>query len=329
MTIEKEHMSRESNKTLMQVARLYYIEQLTQTQIGERLNTSRSTVSRLLQEARDGGIVKITITYPWERDEELEQVLTKTFSLRDARVLVAYDQDSDEVRRGMGQLAANYLDRTVRDNMIVAVSNGRSIASTIEHLKPSHQVKLTAVQMIGALGSGNPFTDGPDIVRNLAQAYGGQYRYMHAPLLVEDVRTREYLLQEPMVRETLTLAQQADIALLGIGALSDETSGMIWLGYLDANDIRYLKENGAAGHMCAQHFDIQGRVMDIDLNRRTIGMDINALKGIDTVIAIAGGEVKGNAILGAIRGGYLDVLITDDKAAQKVLALEAAKNTLR
>jgi deoxyribonucleoside regulator len=320
-------MSRKSNRTLMQVAKLYYIERLPQTEIGHRLNISRSTVSRLLQEARDRGIVKIKIEYPWERDEELEQKLTETFALRDARVLVAYDQDSEEVRRGMGKLAAEYFDQIVRDNMIVAVSNGRSIASTIEQLKPSRKVNLTSVQMIGALGSGSSLTDGPDIVRNFAEAYGGQYRYMHAPLLVEDLRTREFLMREPMVQETLSLAQQADIALLGIGALSDDTSGSIFMGYLKSKDITWLKAKGAVGHMCAQHFDIKGQVMDVELNRRTIGMDISVLQTIDPVIAIAGGEVKAKAILGAIRGNYLDVLITDDQAAQKVLDLEAATSS--
>jgi deoxyribonucleoside regulator len=320
-------MSSESDRMLIQVAELYYIEQLTQTEIGRHLNKSRSTVSRLLQEARDKGIVKIKIEHLWRRDEELEQRLLETFALRDARVLASYDHLSEEVRRGMGNLAAEYFDQIVHDDMIVAVSNGRSIASTIEQLNSSRRVDLTAVQILGALGSGNPFADSPDIVRNLAEAYGGQYRYMHAPLLVEDSRTRELLMQEPLVQETLSLARQADVALLGIGSLSDETSGMIWMGYLDSKDIAWLKENGAAGHMCAQHFDINGQVMDVEFNRRTIGLSISTLRSIDTVIAIAGGEMKANAILGAIRGDYLDVLITDDQAARKVLDLEAATSS--
>jgi DNA-binding transcriptional regulator LsrR (DeoR family) len=101
---------------------------------------------------------------------------------------------------------------------------------------------------------------------------------------------------------------------------------MIWMGYLTSKDIAWLTANGAVGHMCAQHFDSNGQIMEIELNRRAIGMGISALRNIDTVIAIAGGEIKANAILGAIRGNYLDVLITDDQAAQKVLDLEAEKS---
>jgi DNA-binding transcriptional regulator LsrR (DeoR family) len=308
----------------MQVARLYYIERLNQTEIGHQLNTSRSTVSRLLQEAHDRGIVKISIEYPWDRDEELEKKLMDAFGLRAARVLVAYNQDQEEIRRGMGKLAADYFDQVARDNMVVALSNGRSVASTIEQIKPTRRVNLTVVQMIGALGSGSPFTDGPYVVRNLAEAYGGQYRYMHTPLLVEDLRTREYLMQESMVQETLTLARQADIALLGIGALGKDAAGTIFMGFLDSQEIAWLKAHGATGHMCAQHYDVNGEILDVEINRRVIGMGIDALRDIDSVIAIAGGEDKAHAILGAIRGGYLNILVTDDQAAQKVLELEAA-----
>lgn len=318
-------MTKESNKILMQVAKMYYFEELTQAEIGRRLNTSRSTVSRLLQEARDTGIVKITIDYPWERDFELEQRLKDIFRLKDTRVLVSYDQSDEDVRNGMGLLAAEYLDQILQDNMIVAVSNGRSIASTVQQCHPKHTRKLTVVQLIGALDSGNPLLDGPDLVRNLAEKYGARYRYMNAPLLVEDIRTRDYLTQEPSVQETLSMARRADVAILGVGHLSSEYLGTIWGGYLSTADIVWLQNQGGVGHMCGQHFDSNGMLLDVELNRRVIGMGLSALRSIDTVVAIAGGKEKAVAITGAITGNYLDVLVTDDEAAQEMLALHATK----
>jgi deoxyribonucleoside regulator len=314
-------MAHENKRLLMQVAKLYYIQQLTQTEIGRRLHTSRSTVSRLLQEARDKGIVKITIEYPWERDDDLENELKRTFGLRDARVLMAYDQSGDEGRNGRGLLAAEYLDNIVHDGMILALSNGRSIASTVQQLNPSRNVDMTVVQIIGALGSDNPLVDGPDLVRNLAEAYGAQYRYMHAPLVVEDVRTRDLLLQEPSVQETLALARRTDVAILGVGALDSASSGLIWTGFLNEKDMIWLRNQGGVGHMCAQHYDINGQLLDVELNRKVIGIGLESLRSIDTVIAIAGSEEKARAILGAIRGQYIDVLITDDQAARKILEL--------
>lgn len=316
-------MTSENNKLLMQVAKLYYAQQLTQSEIGRRLNTSRSTVSRLLQEARDRGIVKITIEYPWERDEKLEQALKRTFKLRDVRVLAGYDQPIEDIRDGRGLLAAEYIDQIIRDDMVLAMSFGRSLASMVQQLKPTRQVNLTVVQLIGALGAENPLLDGPDQVRDTARAYGGQYRYLHAPLLVEDRQTRDRLMQQPTVLETLSLARRADVAVLGIGALESGTSGLIWTGYLNQKDIIWLQNKEGVGHMCAQYYDINGQLLDIDLNKRVIGIGLETLRSIDTVIAIAGGEEKAKAILGAIRGKYLDILITDDQAAQKILEIDA------
>ncbi|MEM8533196.1 MAG: sugar-binding domain-containing protein [Chloroflexota bacterium] len=203
-------MTHENNKLLMQAAKLYYTQQLTQSEIGRKLNTSRSTISRLLQEARDRGIVKITIEYPWERDEQIEQALKRAFDLREVRVLAGYDQPIDEIREGRDLLAAECIDQLVQDDMIVAMSFGRSLASMVQQIKPTRQVNLTVVQMIGSLGAENPLLDGPDQVRDLARAYGGQYRYLHAPLLVEDRQTRDQLMQQPTVLEPLSLARRAD-----------------------------------------------------------------------------------------------------------------------
>jgi len=314
-----------NNRLLMQVAKMYYMEQLTQAQIGRNLNTSRATVSRLLQEARDKGIVKITIEYPWERDEELEKLVQGRFGLREVRVLASYDQPIETIRDGRGLLAAEYIDQIVEDGLILALSNGRSIASTVKRLRPERKVDMTVVQAIGALGSDNPMVDGPDLVRNLAESYGAQYRYMYAPLVVEDHRTRDVLVQEHSVQETLTLARRADIAIMGVGALQAESSGLIWTGYLNAKDIAWLRSQGAVGHMCAQHFDINGRLLDVELNRRVVGIGLETLRSIETVVAIAGSTEKASAILGAIRGKYIDVLITDDQAAHKLLELDAQR----
>ena len=316
-----------NNRLLMQVAKMYYIEQLTQAQIGRNLNTSRATVSRLLQEARDKGIIKISIEYPWERDEELEKVVRARFGLREVRILSSYDQPIEIIRDGRGLLAAECIDQIIEDDMILALSNGRSVASTVKRLRPSRRVAMTVVQAIGALGDNNPLVDGPDLVRNLADSYGAQYRYMHAPLVVEDRRMRDLLVQEPSVQETLAMARRADVAILGVGALESESSGLIWTNYASKKDIAWLRSQGSVGHMCAQHFDINGRLLDVELNKRVVGIGLETLRSIKTVVAIAGGAEKATAILGAIRGKYIDILITDDQAAHEILKITNSSRT--
>ena len=313
----------DQEELLVEVARYYYDQNLTQAEIGRRINASRSTVSRLLQQALDSGIVRIIINYPWERAHDLEQSLCAKFKLRDAQVLVGKGRSEEEIRKGMGVLAARLIDSHLKDGTILGVSYGRSLASTVAALSPKRKVAMTVIPIIGALGSDNPQIDGPELVRQIAQMYGGEFRYLPVPLLVEDARTRDALVQSTQIYETLNLARKSNIVLLGIGAPSPapEVSSIIWSGYLNERELSWLKEQGAAGHMCGQFYDIQGQLLDVDLNRRAIGIGIKALASIDLVIAVAGSEAKSEAILGALRGRYLNVLVTDDAAASKVLAL--------
>jgi DNA-binding transcriptional regulator LsrR (DeoR family) len=309
------------DELLAQVARDYYEDHLTQDEIGRRISASRSTVSRLLQQAVDRGIVRILIDYPWERAHDLEQRLVERFHLREAHVLLSKGRDEDKVREGMGVLAARVTDREITDGAILGISYGRSLACTIAALSPTRRVSTTVVPIIGALGSDNPFIDGPELVRRFAQIYGGEFRYLPAPLLVDDARTRNALLQSPQIFETLALARRASIVLMGIGALAPGYSSMIWAGYLNERELAWLRDQGAVGHMAAQFYDINGRFLDVDFNQRSVGIGIKTLLGKDPVIAVAGGEGKAEAILGALRGRYLNVLVTDDTAARRVLAL--------
>jgi DNA-binding transcriptional regulator LsrR (DeoR family) len=310
------------DELLAQVAHDYYEERLTQDEIGRRINASRSTVSRLLQQAIDRGVVRIIVDYPWQRSPDLEQRLMARFQLREVQVLVSKGRDDDKVREGMGMLAARFIDREITDGAILGISYGRSLACTIAALSPTRQVSTSVVPIIGALGSQNTFIDGPELVRRFAQIYGGDFRLLPAPLLVDEVRTRNALLQSPQILETLSLARRATTILMGIGALTPGYSSQIWAGYLDERELAWLRSQGAAGHMAAQFYDIHGQLLDVEVNQRSVGIGIKALLGKDPVIAVAGSEAKAEAILGALRGRYLNVLITDDMAARTVLALE-------
>jgi DNA-binding transcriptional regulator LsrR (DeoR family) len=266
--------------------------------------------------------VRIIVDYPWQRSPDLEQRLMARFQLREVQVLVSKGRDDDKVREGMGMLAARFIDREITDGAILGISYGRSLACTIAALSPTRQVSTSVVPIIGALGSQNTFIDGPELVRRFAQIYGGDFRLLPAPLLVDEVRTRNALLQSPQILETLSLARRATTILMGIGALTPGYSSQIWAGYLDERELAWLRSQGAAGHMAAQFYDIHGQLLDVEVNQRSVGIGIKALLGKDPVIAVAGSEAKAEAILGALRGRYLNVLITDDMAARTVLALE-------
>ncbi|MCY4069998.1 MAG: sugar-binding transcriptional regulator [Chloroflexi bacterium] len=308
-------------EVLIEVARLYYEQHLTQTVIGQKYNLSRSTVSRMLQRARDLGIVTITVNYEVARNYHVEESLRKAFGLREVRALRSRDRSPEAIRIGLGQLAAHLLRECMVDCDILGVSYGRSIAMTVEQVFPIPQNGLTVVPVIGALGSDNPLIEGIDLTRQLATKLGARYRYLHAPLLVEDSRTRDLLMQEPTVNDVLKIAANSDCVLIGIGSLQSESSGIIWTGYINRKERDWLHNIGVVGHMCAQFFNVEGQVLDIGLNRRSISIGLDALTKIKNVIAVAGTTDKASAILGALNGGYIDSLVTDDRAAQLVMSL--------
>jgi len=314
----------ERTELLAQVASLYYEDDLTQAEVARRIGISRSTISRLLHEARDAGVVEITIHYPWKTAPEIEHDLTTCLHLRQARVLVGRGRPYEEILRGLGVLAARYIENILVEGTILGISWGTAVYSTVRALRPDRRLPITVVQMIGAVGTGDPLIDGPDLARLLANVYGGEYRYLHAPLIVEDTHVREALLQEPRIHETLSLARRADVALVGIGSLVPEVSSLLRAGYLDQEALDQLRAQGAVGDVCARHYDAQGHVLDIELNHRIVGIELERLHSIEQVIGVAGGEAKAEAILGALRGGHVNVLVTDDAAARKVLALDQA-----
>ncbi len=309
---------------LAQVASLYYEDDLTQAEVARRIGTSRSTISRLLHEARDAGVVEIIIHYPWKTSPEVEHDLSTRFHLRQARVLVGRDRPYEEILRGLGILAARYIESILAEGTILGISWGTAVYSTVRALQPDRRLPITVVQMIGAVGTGDPLIDGPNLARLLANVYGGEYRCLHAPLIVEETHVREMLLQEPRIRETLSLARRADVALVGIGSLVPEVSSLLRAGYLDREALDQLRAQGAVGDVCARHYDAQGHVLDIELNQRIVGVELEAMHSIKQVIGVAGGEAKAEAILGTLRAGHVNVLVTDDAAARKVLALDQA-----
>ncbi|MFW6116907.1 MAG: sugar-binding transcriptional regulator [bacterium] len=305
---------------LATVARLYYEEGLTQADIASQIHTSRSTVSRLLQEAREAGIVRIVIDHPWSVVPQLEEQLVQEFGLRKAIVLTAANRPYNEVLRGLGVLAAHYLESVLEQDMILGINWGTGVYSTVQALRPNKGLSVIAVQVVGTVGAEDRSVDGPELLGRLCSLYTARCRYLNAPLILQDISLRDGLLQEPSIRQTLSLARRADIMLMGVGSTVPERAALLRAGHIDREMLAELRSHGAVGDVCGHHFDIQGRVVETPLSGRVVGIELDALDGVAHLIAVAGGRKKAKAILGALRGKYLNVLVTDSEAAKMVLA---------
>ncbi len=317
MTSIQEHLV-----LLAEVAMLYYEKKMNQGDIAAVLDVSRSTVSRLLEEALREKVVEITINYPWQSSAELEARLEERFHLETARVLIADYKDEQQMREGLGSLAARYLTSVLRDDTAIGVSFGKAIYHTIKTLRVESSPQRKIIQIGGAGNSEGFAFDAVGLVQFLANTIGGDCHYLHVPMIVESQTVRDALLNEPTVAETLALARRADLILIGIGAVGPELAIINPAYQQVAVSVKRAEPGCAVGAICGQLFDINGTVLDLDINRRAVGLELESLKKSKRVIAIAGGETKDLAILGALRGGYVDVMITDEKAARRVLALD-------
>lgn len=315
----------ERHKLLAGVASMYYERGMTQEEIARELNYSRSGISRLLAEAHEARIVEIRIHWPLIRSRSSEQALLQRFSaLRDVHVLTCTTLTYAQMLRQLGEHAARLVEQWIEDGMVLGVSWGTGVYEVASALRPERTYpNLTVVQMIGALGVADPQIDGPELARRVAQAYGGRYQILPAPLIVETEAMRDALLADRRIRQVLDLAQQARVAIVGVGSTDPNVSSLVRAGYLTVEEIRRIAATGAVGDVCGIHFDLHGNLPNMPIGRRIVGIQPDALRRIPLVLGIAAGPSKAPAILGALRARLINALVTDEATARQVLALSA------
>jgi DNA-binding transcriptional regulator LsrR (DeoR family) len=313
---------------LVTVASLYYELNQNQQQIADRLEISRSSVSRMIKEARDLGIVEIRIHKPVNRDFPLEQALIERFGLQDAYVLgTTGDMREDEALYGVGRLAASYLQRVIGampPHACVGTAWGTGAHAAISQLPEDRGREIDVVQLLGSVSVSDPLIDGPDLARLLAAKLGGRHYDLHAPVLVEQPALRDMLIEEPSLREGLQRGRDVALAITGIGTMVEEASSFLRAGHLTSRELADLRDQGIVGETCGRFFDADGNYAGYAINDRVVGIDLADLRRLPRVVAIARGLPKVQSILAALRARYMTVLATDDSTARAILAADAA-----
>ncbi len=319
-------ISKEDQKAalLAKAAKLYYIEGKNQQTIAKELNIARPVVSRMLNEARAKQIVSISVAYPW-KSRILEKELLNRFSLRDAQILIPTASELTGRLQELGIVAADYLLSIIEKDSTIGISWGKSLREMINNIKDTDLPHVKVVQLIGASGTEVVSSDGPRFAQMLSEKFNCQSYYLHAPLVVETEMVRDALLQDPGIKKALHMGASADIALVGIGCTVENNYSLLRTGYIDSEQLKDLADKGAIGDICARHFDINGHAIDTSLSRRTIGIQIDQLKNIKTVIGVSGDKAKSKAIYAALKGKFLDVFITDAETALEVIRMHDAE----
>ncbi len=312
-----------TQQLMLKAARLYYEDNRTQEEVARTLKVSRPTVSRLMQQAREEGIVQIKIVDPSATHSQLELQLLSTFNLADAIVINTEGDTHDLTRHRLGQAAARYLERTITNGGVVGMGWGRTMYEVVQSLEPKRKVRVTVVPLIGGLGQIAPIFQVHELARALAEKFNGTWQNFYIPALVESDKMAADLLRSADMRQALALWNEMTVAIVGIGNVDFASEiQMLFVNYLDDSSQTRLQASKAVGDICVRFFDINGKACT-DAVRGVVGVDLKQLRNAKRVIGVAGGAAKAEAILGALRGRYVNVLVSDDIAAQRVLELHA------
>ena len=325
----------EQLELLARVADMYYVQAMNQSQIASKTGYSRSMISRLLTQAVKQKIVEFHIYHPLARCSNLERELQRQFGLKDVRVLARGTLDYQQMLGKLGKLAARLMDEMLcvpasstnplslggPHGSTLGVSWGTAVAATINSLKPKPCTSMNVVQIIGSYGTPDPEVDGHELARKLARVLGGKYAILPAPLVVASEIMRNALLNDQRVKQILASTRSMSMALVGIGNMDDRMDSMVRAGYINKTNLRELAAAGAVGNVCAIFFDGAGHTLDVPLSRRIVGIDARSLQAVPYKLGVAGGQEKAQAILGALRGKFVNTLVTDEAAAAEVLRL--------
>jgi DNA-binding transcriptional regulator LsrR (DeoR family) len=335
-------------RLLVKVAQLYHLQGQNQDQIGRQLGVSRSKVSRMLKEARERGLVEISIHYPARFSLDLERRLESELGLREAVVVNAGGVSGSQVLSSVAGAASDYLLRVIQPGEVLGVSGGETVSLTAQ-VMPAGTVEDVSVIQLGTavayLGERVVYSSA-EVALQVAQKLGSMDRLVLVPLpaLLDNATIRDALLRDTGVRRAMALLASCTVALVGIGSMdtisripgpairadgAGEAASDVPVSQnhrrqllpVTEDEVAELRAVGAVGEICARFFDVEGRPCVTSLDRRMVALDLDQLQAVPLVVGVATGKQKAAAILGAVRGGYVKSLITDDVTATEVLAL--------
>lgn len=305
---------------MLQAAKLYYELDKTQNDIARELGLTRWQVSRLIQEARDEGIVRIEILPRSQRRVHLESKLQKTFGLREAIIVHAPETNNDAMTLdSVAQAAGKFLTTINPPPPLVGVCWGRTMASVARWLPNAWAGDVEVVLVNGATTYRSTSFQSSFVAERFAQtATNGRATLLPVPAIVGKAATRRVLEDDPVIADVLQLGASAPIVCFSMGALS-AGSVLVESGYLGLDDIERLTRAGAVGDILGRFIDAHGVVVDEELDERTIGLRPDALRDIPWSIGISSGRAKHAVALSCLKAGFIDVFVSDDATALYVL----------
>jgi deoxyribonucleoside regulator len=301
-----------------------------QNEIAAILNISIPTVSRLIKKAKDEKIVEFVIRDPYIQCIDLEENIKKAFGLKDVVVapiptLANVDSPKNDISENMRKLVAlegaRYIQRIITEKDLLGISWGKTMYNLIHYLNPCQKVNAAFVTMHGSISGCHQDMDVRSLVSRMAMTFGGRNYSLLSEGFMSNKEIARSIKEEKNVKKVFEIFNHITISVCSVGAFYPQRESMLYLpgGYITDNEIKDLSNKGLVGDMVIRFFDREGKECETDFKERTIGIDMESFKKIKTKVTIAAGETKAQAVLSAIKGGLVDVLITDYHLAKSLL----------
>ncbi|PIE82009.1 MAG: DNA-binding transcriptional regulator [Chloroflexi bacterium] len=307
-------------RLLGKVSRLYYEDGYMQREIAERLHLSRPKVSRLLNQAKEEGLVQITIIPPSSSFTELESKLETKYNLQEVVITEVEAEDPQAaVSQKIGAAAAEYLHRTQQDGDIMGISWGTTLKAMVNALQPSETRQIQIVQMIGGLGAPEAEIHATALCQRMAQILNAKLTLIPAPGIVDSQAVKQILQADSHVQAAFNLFPAINVAYVGIGAPTPDSVLISDGSIIQESELETLLQLGAVGDIALRFFDNIGNAVVSELDERVIGITLAEIAQIERVVGVTGGLQKTTTIQGALQGSWIDVLITDQITASQLL----------
>lgn len=292
----------------------YYMENYTQHQIAEAMSLSRAKVIRLLEDAKTDGIIQFNFRKDDSTRVSLEKNLIAAYGLNDAFV-VPTPLNEAALTHTISRAAALYVSDHLRPGGYLNIGYGDTVSSMLGYLAKEHEDPINVVSMTGGVSYYLPSVS--------STAYAMHLFLIPSPLIVSSSEVRDALLGEKSIQEIYAMTEHADMSVVGIGA-AVEGATVLRNGIIRESELAILKMQGSVGDVLNHFYDSEGNPITTEIENRTISTDIEKLRTMKNVVGVAGGSEKVAAIKAVLRGGYLNVLVTDSKTAEGLLLSSAA-----
>lgn len=305
-------------------ARMYYAEGQTMEAIAGTLSVSRSTVSRMLRDARAEGLVEISLHPPGvQRVEELRRTIAHRFGVRAHVVAVGPPDGERERLQAVAAAGAGVLEEMLEPGMTVGMAWGTTIAALVAHLDPRPTPGLRIVQLNGAINTeGAGMTYVSTVLARAASLWDATVHHFPVPAFFDFATTREAMWHERSVQRVLETQRQCTLAVFGVGAFDAEVPSHVYTNnYLTGEDLASLRADAAVGDVCTVFLRADGSFRDIAMNRRCSGPDPAQLARIPRRLLVAAGKSKSLPLRAALRAGVATDVVVDEVTAASLLAL--------